>query len=446
MTIRVRLGLAYTTAIVFTIGVVGVLVWWQMGAALRASLDQTLQTRATAALTALENDGQSGLQEGDQPGPPGVFVAILDAQDSLVDATAGVPTGFVPPPSGTGSTDVVVGSARYATYSAASEHGFRVVAGSNLDDVAATLDRLARLLVIVGGAAALASLVGGWWLAGRALRPVAAITSEASQIGTTDIERRLPVPTRRDEMFALATTLNGMLDRVGDALRRQRSFVAAASHDLRTPIAALQAELELAEDERTTSDELRAAVRAAHADAVRLGDLATGLLDLAAADADGRALVRTPVRTDAMLDSVVRRAEPVARERGTSIRQSAPGRLIRVDRIRLEQAIANLLINAIRYGPPGAEVEVVAEFEEVSTDSNATANLLTIEVTDRGPGIPAELADRLFEPFHRGHNAREPGTGLGLATAAAGVRAHRGSIGFEPRAGGGSRFWIRVPV
>jgi len=117
-----------------------------------------------------------------------------------------------------------------------------------------------------------------------------------------------------------------------------------------------------------------------------------------------------------------------------------------VDRVRLEQAVTNLLVNAIRYGPPGEEVEVVAGFEAASPDSSASGSLLTIEVTDRGPGIPAELADWLFEPFHRGANAKEPGTGLGLATAAAGVRAHRGSIGFEPRAGGGSRFWIRVPV
>lgn len=445
MTVRVRLGLVYTAAIVFTIGIVGAVVWWQMGAALRASLDQTLETRAMAALTALENNGQSGLQEGDTPGPPGVFVAIFDAQGKVVDTTAGVPTGLAAPKQG-GAGDVVTAAGTYATYEATSENGLRVVAGSTLDEIRSTLDRLARLLALVGGAAAAASLVGGWWLAGRALHPVAVITSEASQIGAADIERRLPLPAQRDELFALATTLNGMLDRVTEALRKQRRFVAAAAHDLRMPIAALQAELDLADDERTTQDELRAAVRAAHGDTVRLGELATALLDLAAADADGRALVRTPVRIDALIESVVRRVEPVARERGTSILRSSPGRLIRVDRVRLEQAVTNLLINAIRYGPPGAQVDVVAEFEQVSPETNATTSMLTIEVADRGPGVPAQLADRLFEPFQRGADAREPGTGLGLATAAAGVRAHRGSIGFEQRAGGGSRFWIRVPV
>jgi two-component system, OmpR family, sensor kinase len=445
VTVRVRLGLVYTMAIVFTIGIVGIVVWWQMAAALRASLDQTLATRATAALSGIENDGQYGLQEGDSPGPPGVFLAIFDAQGNLVDATAGAPTGLVAP-THVGASDVMVGTGTYATYDATSENGLRVVAGSTLDGVRATLDRLAWLLALVGGAAAAASLIGGWWLAGRALHPVAVITSEASQIGAADIERRLPIPGQRDELSALATTLNAMLDRVTDALRKQRRFVAAAAHDLRMPIAALQAELDLADDERTTPEELRAAVRAAHADTVRLGELATALLDLAAADVDGRALVRTPVRTDALIESVVRRVEPVARERGTSITRSSPGQLIRVDRVRLEQAVINLLINAIRYGPPGAQVGVVAEFEQVAPATNAMSSVLTIEVTDRGPGIPPQLADRLFEPFERGADAREPGTGLGLATAAASVRAHRGSIGFEPRAGGGSRFWIRVPV
>lgn len=446
MTIRMRMAVIYGAAIAVTIAVVGTLVWWQMSAALRSSLDQTLETRAAAVVASLENEGEAGLQEGDAAGPPGVFVAIFDRQGNLIDRSTNAPSGFRAAGSDGSTSELSIGTSTYATHTVTVDNGTRVVAGADLVSVNATLDRLAWLLATVGGLAAVASLAGGWLLAGRALHPVTLITAEAGQIGAADIDRRLPVPRRRDELFALAATLNGMLDRVAESLRRQRAFVAAASHDLRTPIAALQGELELAEDERTTEKELRAAVRAAHADAVRLGDLATALLDLAAADADGRELVRSPVRTDALIESVLRRVGPVARDRGTAIRHSAPGRLIRVDRVRLEQAVTNLVVNAIRYGPSGAEVEVVAGFKPVSPDASTTATILTIEVKDRGPGIPAELTDRLFEPFQRGAHSAEPGTGLGLATAAASVRAHRGSIGFEPRAGGGSCFWIRVPV
>ena len=286
-----------------------------------------------------------------------------------------------------------------------------------------------------------------WWLAGRALRPVALITKEAALIGAADLDRRLPVPRQRDELQALASTLNGMLDRVAEALRRQRIFVAAASHDLRTPIAALQTELELAEDERTTAEELRSALQAAHADVVRLGELATALLDLASVDSDGRALVRSAVRADLLVEAVARRVAPLARERATRLLQVAPARVVHVDRMRLERALTNLVVNAITYGPPAAVVEIVAHVETVDPPGDGDAGtFLLIEVLDRGPGVPDELAEHLFQPFLRGPNASEPGTGLGLATAAAAIRAHHGTLGVERREGGGSRFWLRVPA
>jgi signal transduction histidine kinase len=223
--------------------------------------------------------------------------------------------------------------------------------------------------------------------------------------------------------------------------------VAEASHDLRTPIAALQAELELADDPGTTGPQLRTAVRAAHADSVRLAELATALLDLAGADTGGRALVRAPVKTGLLLESVARRVGPLAREHRTRVTRAAPGRLARVDRVRLEQALTNLVVNAITYGPPGAEVEVVAAFDPIDESGRPEASsILSIDVLDRGPGVPPELASTLFEPFHRGPNAVRPGNGLGLATAAAAIRAHHGTIGFEPRIGGGARFWVRLPA
>jgi signal transduction histidine kinase len=446
MTIRIRLALIYVGAIAITIGLVGALIWWQVGTALRSSLDQTLETRATAAITGLENNGQSGLQEGDSAGPPGVFVLVVGGQGQIIDATTGVPSGFVIPSAGVTTADVVAAGSTYATHTVSGEGGLRVVAGSPVTALNATLDRLARSLVVVGAIAAIVSLAGGWWIAGQALRPVALMTTESSQISAIDLERRLPVPPRNDELRALATTLNGMLDRVADAIRRQRTFVAAASHDLRTPIAALQAELELAEDARTTDQELRVAVRAAHADAVRLGDLATALLDLAAAEANGRALVRSPVRIDMLIASVVRRVEPVARGRGASVVQTAPPRLVRVDRVRLEQALANLVMNAILYGPAGGEVAIVARLDEPVDQGHDGTGSLTIEVLDRGPGIAPELAGRLFEPFQRGPDPSGLGTGLGLATAAAALHAHHGSIGFDRREHGGTRFWVSLPA
>ena len=169
--------------------------------------------------------------------------------------------------------------------------------------------------------------------------------------------------------------------------------------------------------------------------------------DLAAADADGRALVRSPVRTDLLLESVARRVEPLAREHRTRITRTAPSRLARVDRVRLEQALTNLIVNAITYSPIGAEVEVVAQFENAQPpDLRNPPTILSIDVLDRGPGIAQEFASKLFEPFQRGPNTVGPGNGLGLATAAAAIRAHHGTVGFQPRDGGGTRFWVRLPA
>jgi signal transduction histidine kinase len=252
----------------------------------------------------------------------------------------------------------------------------------------------------------------------------------------------------RDELSALAATLNSMLDRVGDGVRRQRRFVAAASHDLRSPIAALQTELELALDPRTNHEEVRAAAQQAHQDAVRLGQLAAALLELAAVEPEGRAIVRSEVDLASMLEAVVARTGALARSRDVAVRTAAVNRRVRVDRARLEQAIANLVANAISHGPADAEVSVAARVERrgAQDPDSSHGEQLVVEVLDRGAGIePADLAT-LFEPFRRGEGARGSGAGLGLATAAAAVQAHRGTIGVSRREGGGSRFWIRVPL
>lgn len=450
MTIRARLTLFYVGAIIVAAAVVTALVWWQVGAALRASMDQTLDAQATATAATLENNGQAGLQETNATGTSRVFLAVFSVSGQLLDSTSSMPNGFALPGASVSSGTVTLGNTTYAFRVASADPSIRVVAGASLTSLIATQDQVARSLLLVGGLVALLSLLGGWWLAGRALRPVALITAEARQISAADLARRVPVPVQKDELHALATTLNDMLERVAESSQRQRAFVAAASHDLRTPIAALQAELELAVDTRTTTDELRTAVRSAHADIVRLGELAAGLLNLAAMDFDGRTLVRTPTRIDDLLESVVRRAEPAARERGTSLVPAAPAGIARVDRVRLEQALTNLVLNAIAYGPPGSVVEIAARFEASGPTAMGAADAhpqtLLIDVLDRGPGIDAELAGHLFDPFTRGRHPATAGTGLGLATAATAIRAHHGTIGFDPRPDGGTRFWIRVPA
>lgn len=445
MTIRTRLAIAYGGVAIMILIVLGSVVWWRFGVALRSSLDQTLQERATSTMDALQNSdqGQGGLQEGDVGLGAGTFIAVFDGQGHLVDATANSPTGLTAPAAGYSGGEIRVGDTPYEIAVVRGDGGPTVVAGSRFAVIDDTLISLGRLLLAIGAAAAALALLGGWWFAGRALRPVALLTSQAAQIGAGDLERRLPPASHPDELGALTDTLNGMLGRVEESVRRQRAFIAAASHDLRTPVSALQAELDLADTDRSTPRELRAAVRRARADALRLGELATALLDLASVESGGRVLVLAPVRIEDLVAGIVRRVTPVARQRGIVVRHDAPSLVVEVDRVRLEQAIVNLALNAIEYSPAGSEVEVRASLDRPHESSRTW---LLVEVRDSGPGVPEGFVDRLFRPFERGPNATGTGAGLGLASAAAAVEAHDGTIGYQPGQGGGSRFWIRVPV
>jgi signal transduction histidine kinase len=212
--------------------------------------------------------------------------------------------------------------------------------------------------------------------------------------------------------------------------------VASASHELRTPLALLRAELELALREGRSPEELRDAVASAAAESDRLVQLAEDLLVLARAD-EGRLPVR-PERLDAgdLLATTARRFEARAAESGRELRVDGVGGLqVRADRLRAEQALANLVDNALRYGD-GA-VELTAERADAG---------VRLHVLDRGAGFDPSLDGRAFERFTRGDRARSRGgAGLGLAIVEAIARSHDRMAGAEPRDGGGADVWIELP-
>jgi two-component system OmpR family sensor kinase len=143
------------------------------------------------------------------------------------------------------------------------------------------------------------------------------------------------------------------------------------------------------------------------------------------------------VRLATLLDAVVARAAPLAVECDVRVQVTVGAAAIEVDRMRLEQAVGNLLANAIGHGAHGARRR---------GGEGSSGPYLLRDILDRGPGLPDQVRERLFEPFQRGPNATGPGVGLGLATAAAAVRAHHGTISAEPREGGGTRFRLEIPL
>lgn len=433
MSIRARLALAYCIGVVAALIVVGVLVWWQMSDSLVQALETSLQTRANGVLTALENQGQGGLQEADNAAA-GIWVALFDPQGRPIDASSGAPTD-VPVTAGAFTS----GGQQFLLRVDRGQDGTFAVTGADLAPVTAAQATLARIFLGVGLSVGTASLVAAWILAGRALRPIERLIADADALGPHDLNRRLAAPRRIDEVGRLTMTLNGMLDRINEAVARQRLFVAMASHELRTPLAALRVELELADRDAATVSDFRAAIRDAQADAVRLTNLTASLLDLAAVGDEGHPLVRTPVSVRALADSAVRVVTPLAEQRQAALSVDVPDEIVSIDRTRVEQALVNMLANAIVHstGRPLVELRGALSIEE-------GPRMLTLSVLDRGPGFGGNDPDELFEPFRRGDGTRAAGSGLGLAMVAATARVHGGWYGAENREGGGAVAWLSI--
>jgi len=311
-----------------------------------------------------------------------------------------------------------------------------VVIGESLEQRRTALDGLHTLLAIGGPLALLLASLAGYAVAAAALRPVERMRRRAAALTAGDAEGKLPVPPSRDEIARLGDTLNAMLARLHAALIRERAFVSDASHELRTPLAILRTELELALRGERTREELDAAVRSAAEETERLSRLAEDLLVVARSDATGLPLRAAELETAQLLEGVAGRFTARARAEQRTIR-AEPGPRVQVhaDVARLEQALANMVDNALLHGR--GDVELTAE------RANGHVEL---HVRDRGPGFPPEFLPDAFERFSRADEARSGGgTGLGLAIAAAVARAHGGAAHAANRQGGGADVWLELP-
>ena len=310
-----------------------------------------------------------------------------------------------------------------------------VVVGESLEQRQRALEGLHTLLALGGPLALLVASLAGYMVAAAALRPVERMRRRAAEL-TGEAEGRLPVPPSRDEIARLGDTLNAMLGRLQAVLARERSFVSDASHELRTPLAILRTELELALRGHSTRDELEDAVRSAAEETERLNQLAEDLLVIARSD-QGRLPVR-PAEIDAhaLLEGVAHRFAARARAEARTLRAEAEdGLTLTADRARLEQALANMVDNALRHG----EGDVVLS---AAHDDGHVA----LHVRDRGPGFPADFLPSAFERFSRADEARSRGgTGLGLAITSAVARAHGGAAHASNRDEGGADVWLELP-
>ena len=312
-----------------------------------------------------------------------------------------------------------------------------VMVGTSTDDRRKALRNLAGLLAVGGPLALLLASLAGYGLAAGALRPVEAMRLKAAAIGEHEPGERLPVSDADDEIARLGTTLNAMLARLETAFERERTFVADASHELRTPLAILKTELELALRRGRTREELELALRSAVEETDRLAQLAESLLVIARADQGQLALSTGPVQIDELLDGVRRRCASRARLQDRKIVvQNAGPTAIEADPQRIEQALDNLVENALQHGAG-----------TITLGASEHDGHISMYVRDEGSGFPADFSASAFERFTRADQARgRGGSGLGLAIVQAVARAHGGQARASNGPDGGADVRVELPL
>jgi signal transduction histidine kinase len=418
--IRVRLTLVFALAMIVVLAGAALFVYVR----LRGDLDDSVNASLAARARAVAASGDAAAAAGD---PEEVVAEVLQpGESSAILSPALVRRATQGPLVVERQVRGVEGTMRLL---ARPSSGGVVVVGQSLDDRDETLAGLLASFAIGGPiAVALASLLG-YALSTASLRPVEAMRRRAEDVSLSD-DDALPLPAAHDEIRRLGETLNSMLDRLRGSFERERRFVADASHELRTPIAVLQTELEtLLRGEHPPA--VREALRAAADEADHLARLADDLLLLARSSESGLEVRPEPLAAAELLARARDRFEERAAAQGRGLELDvAPGTALMADPLRMRQALGNLVDNALRHG--AGDIVLAARAADGGT---------AIEVADEGPGFPAGIADRAFERFARGDEARtRGGAGLGLAIVRAIAEAHGGSARIV--AGSRVRIWL----
>lgn len=319
-----------------------------------------------------------------------------------------------------------------------------VQVGESLFSLGTTLRSVVIELLIIGIFVLLLSFIGSYFLAVRSFAPVEKMTSIARRIEAVgDLHERVPVPHTSDELQKLALTFNEMIERLEKSFSRQRRFVADASHELRTPVAAIRSmtDVTLASSAALSPDEYRVVLHDVNAEAERLGHLISDLLLLVRVDENKMPFEREAVRIDRLVADVAATMEPLATEKniGLSVEANEPATVLG-DEARLIQAIMNLVDNAVNYTNAGGNI-VLKVYSK--------GDSVYISVSDSGIGIGKEHLEHIFERFYRVDPARARaagGTGLGLSIVDWVVVAHGGTISVVSEPGQGTTFTVRLPL
>jgi two-component system OmpR family sensor kinase len=456
LSIRTRLALWYTGALLGILLVIGGLSYWLLSVSILQDVDRSLlavgnvvRNAATAASRGpaatlrdtLGTDFSDGFFQVVGPegalrehSSPGHGKALPLSAEARANAAAGRPSFetqvihhrrvrlLALPVFRNGSLDEIV------------------QVGMSLKASEQSLARYLEALVVLVPLGAGLSAIGGMLMARAALHPVDEITRTARWINAEALDQRVPVRGTGDELDRLAETLNAMLAHLGRAFEELRRFSADAAHELRTPLTALKGGLEVALRMTRSPEQYRSVLQASLEDVERLIRLAEDLLLLSRSTA-GLESPRLPIEIEPLLLDVLDTVGRLAKEAGVSVRlDGVEPFIVRGDAGALRRAVLNLVENGIKY--TGAQGEV-----RLSARRQPATGIIVVE--DTGPGIAPADAERVFEPFVRLDAARgrdSGGAGLGLAIARSIVVAHDGALALDPARRRGCRFTIRLPL
>ena len=303
-------------------------------------------------------------------------------------------------------------------------------------------DHARRALAFAVGVTLLIAVIPGSLLVRRSLAPIGAMTRQAARIGAERLGERLPAGNPRDELGALARVLNDLLDRLQAAFTQQRRFMAEAAHELRTPVAVVRAETELALSGERPASEYREALGVVWSESERLGRIVDDLLTLSRAEAGEYPLRLGHADLAEVVADVVRAHRALAATREVALDADTDDELpLNGDSVLLSRMLRNLVENAVKHGRRGDRVQVSARRE---------GGEYVLRVADTGPGIAEGTRERVWEPFFRGSGARaagaEGGAGLGLPIARWIAEAHGGTLSLAQTGPHGTVFEARIPV
>lgn len=483
--LSVRTQLAAWYAAIFTILMLlfGTAYYLHLRSMLLDNLDATLLQRTqqvSSAIVVLPNENLAiddssgtlaGVVEVDKSGQNGTYVdsddknpaldvdfdaliRVLDSHEKAKFSTAAFGTLIVPAQSiqealhGPGCTVTVATTGgeevRLRIQPLIINHAIVgvLLVGASLASLENTLHGVIIDFLIVAPFVPILGALGSYWLATRAFRPIIRLTGIARTIQSGNLHSRVPVPYTNDEVQHLALTFNEMLDHLEAMFKQQRRFIADASHELRTPVAAIRSMTDVALDQQLTVNEYVSVLHDVNTQAEHLSKLITDLLTLARADEGHIRFEREPLRLDLLANDVVTTLESLATEKGITLSVEAnEPLLIMGDEARMMQVIMNLLDNALKYTSPGGTVIVRVQ----STQEQQ----VRLTVQDTGIGIAQEHIAHIFERFYRVDSARSRsagGTGLGLAIVKWIVTMHQGTIAVTSQVGKGTTFSIVLPA